>query len=81
MTDDPLASLSFEDALKRLETIVQNLEGGSASLEEADDHFERQWARLPARLRHLTDPDAHPVQVSERMRRPAEAIDARNEEL
>ena len=30
-----LASLSFEDALKRLETIVQKLEGGEASLEDS----------------------------------------------
>ena len=35
MNDDPLATLSFEDALKRLETIVQKLEGGAVSLEES----------------------------------------------
>ena len=31
----PLAALSFEDALKRLEAIVQRLEGGEASLEDS----------------------------------------------
>lgn len=30
-----LAALSFEDALKRLETIVQKLESGDASLEDS----------------------------------------------
>ena len=31
----PLEALSFEDALKRLEAIVQRLEGGEASLEDS----------------------------------------------
>jgi exodeoxyribonuclease VII small subunit len=39
MSEDPrpdaLAALSFEDALKRLETIVHQLESGSASLEDS----------------------------------------------
>lgn len=36
MTDaTPLEALSFEDALKRLETIVHRLESGEASLEES----------------------------------------------
>jgi len=35
MTDNPVTTLSFEDALKRLETIVQKLEGGAASLEDS----------------------------------------------
>lgn len=32
---DELSTLSFEDALKRLETIVQRLESGDASLDES----------------------------------------------
>ena len=36
MSDDPaIADLSFEDALKRLETIVRRLESGEASLDES----------------------------------------------
>jgi exodeoxyribonuclease VII small subunit len=36
MTDGPdFSALSFEDALRRLETIVQRLESGEASLEES----------------------------------------------
>ena len=36
MSDDPaIEELSFEDALKRLETIVHRLESGEASLDEA----------------------------------------------
>ncbi|WOK36337.1 exodeoxyribonuclease VII small subunit [Sphingomonas sp. C3-2] len=34
-TDAELAELSFEDALKRLETIVSRLESGEASLDES----------------------------------------------
>jgi exodeoxyribonuclease VII small subunit len=34
MSDD-LSALSFEDALKRLETIVHRLESGEASLDES----------------------------------------------
>ena len=34
MADD-LSTLSFEDALKRLETIVQRLESGDATLDES----------------------------------------------
>jgi exodeoxyribonuclease VII small subunit len=36
MTDQPdLAALSFEDALKQLETIVARLESGDAALDES----------------------------------------------
>lgn len=56
MSDDPqIAELSFEDALKRLETIVHRLESGEASLEESielygeGDRLRRQCeARLQA---------------------------------
>lgn len=34
-TDSEIASLSFEDALKRLEEIVNRLERGEAALEES----------------------------------------------
>lgn len=33
--------LSFEDALKELETIVKDLEGGKSRLEDAIDAYER----------------------------------------
>ena len=35
MGDDSIAELSFEDALKRLEAIVQQLESGGVPLEES----------------------------------------------
>jgi exodeoxyribonuclease VII small subunit len=35
MADDPIAELSFEDALKRLEEIVRQLESGDVPLEES----------------------------------------------
>ena len=35
MPDDPIAELSFEDALKRLEEIVRQLESGDVALEQS----------------------------------------------
>jgi exodeoxyribonuclease VII small subunit len=37
---DDLSTLSFEDALKRLEAIVQRLESGDASLDESITLYE-----------------------------------------
>ena len=36
-----IAKLSFEDALKELETIVRELEGGKSKLEDAIKSYER----------------------------------------
>jgi exodeoxyribonuclease VII small subunit len=50
---DPIADLSFEDALRRLEAIVQRLESGDASLEESIDLYgegDRLRAQCEARL-------------------------------
>ncbi len=41
MADDPTASLSFEDALKELETIVRTLEQGAAPLDQSIDLYQR----------------------------------------
>jgi exodeoxyribonuclease VII small subunit len=45
MADAPsptdIAKLGFEDALKQLEDIVRDLEGGKAKLEDAIKHYER----------------------------------------
>ena len=72
MTDDPkIAELSFEDALKRLETIVHRLESSEASLEESielygeGDRLRKQCeARLQAaqaRIEKITlGPDGNP---------------------
>lgn len=38
---DPLENISFEDALKELETIVRRLEEGKTSLDEAIKAYER----------------------------------------
>jgi len=68
MTDDTLATLSFEDALKRLETIVQKLEGGAASLEESialytegqglKAHCDAKLAQASARIEAIQQNDA-----------------------
>lgn len=53
ITDAELAELSFEDALKRLETIVSRLESGEASLDESISLYsegDRLRARCEQRL-------------------------------
>ena len=50
MSDDP-ATLSFEDALKRLEAIVQRLESGDATLDESITLYE-EGAKLRAQCEH-----------------------------
>ncbi|CAN5538899.1 hypothetical protein BH09PSE4_BH09PSE4_14410 [soil metagenome] len=53
METAPIAELSFEDALKRLETIVGRLESGDATLQEAIDLYaegDRLRAQCAARL-------------------------------
>ncbi|HEX6236577.1 MAG TPA: nicotinate phosphoribosyltransferase [Acidimicrobiales bacterium] len=81
LAEEPPPGPGYQPLLEEAMRDGKRTAAGSASLDEANQHFERQWARLPSRIRHLTDPDAHPVQISERMRRLAEEIDARNQEL
>jgi exodeoxyribonuclease VII small subunit len=53
MAQDGINELSFEDALKRLEAIVQRLESGDASLDESIDLYaegDRLRAQCEARL-------------------------------
>lgn len=53
MSQDGITELSFEDALKRLEAIVQRLESGDASLDESIDLYaegDRLRAQCEARL-------------------------------
>lgn len=61
---DPISELSFEDALKRLEEIVQLLEGGQAPLDKAIDLYsegdrlkrqcEARLAAAQARVEQIT---------------------------
>ena len=48
------ASLSFEAAIERLQTIVEELEGGSLSLEESIARYE-EGVKLSKRLTHTLD--------------------------
>ncbi len=50
---DP-ASLSFEEAIERLETIVEELEGGSLSLEDSIARYE-EGVKLSRRLTQTLD--------------------------
>lgn len=72
--DDPIAELSFEDALKRLEAIVARLESGDASLQESIDLYaegdrlksqcETRLTDATARIEAIrTDADGKPVRV------------------
>jgi exodeoxyribonuclease VII small subunit len=54
MADDGIADLSFEDALKRLEAIVQQLESGDVPLEKSIELYgegDRLRAQCEARLK------------------------------
>jgi exodeoxyribonuclease VII small subunit len=48
------AAVSFEDALERLETIVEDLEGGSLTLEESLARYE-EGVKLSRRLTQTLD--------------------------
>jgi exodeoxyribonuclease VII small subunit len=68
MTQPELATLSFEEALKRLETIVHRLESGEASLEDSiglytegqtlKAHCEAKLADATARIEAIQQNDA-----------------------
>ena len=68
MTEAELATLSFEDALKRLEAIVHRLESGEASLEDSISlytegqalkaHCELKLADANARIEAIQQNDA-----------------------
>jgi exodeoxyribonuclease VII small subunit len=73
MTDQPdLSALSFEDALKELETIVAKLESGDAALDESISLYargealraqcEKRLKDAQARIEKITlGPDGAPV--------------------
>jgi len=74
METAPIAELSFEDALNRLEGIVARLESGDASLQEAIDLYaegDRLRAQCAARLDAAQarieaiklDSEGHPARV------------------
>lgn len=63
---DPIAALSFEDALAELEKIVRGLEGGQLKLEEAIGQYER-GAALRRHCEHkLAEADARVQAIVER---------------
>lgn len=49
---------------------------GKNTLSDSNRHFDRQWERLPTRVRRLADPEQHPVGVSQQLRQVAEEFDA-----
>ena len=63
MVED-LTALSFEDALKRLETIVQRLESGDASLDESITLYTEGDALRTQCERRLKDAQARIEKIS-----------------
>lgn len=74
MADDGITELSFEDALKRLEAIVQRLESGDATLDESIELYaegdrlraqcEARLASAQARIEKITlGPDGKPART------------------
>ena len=78
-----LSQLSFEDALKRLETIVHRLESGEASLEDSiglytdgqtlKAHCEAKLADATARIEAIQQNDAGQAIGTRPFDRPADA--------
>ena len=62
--NEPSNSLSFEDALGKLETIVQSLEEGKVGLEESLALYEQGAALLKQGHQLLTDAEHRIEQVS-----------------
>ena len=58
-----LGELSFEEALGRLEEIVEGLEGGQLALEEALERFEEGMALRAECLKRLQDAEVRIEQV------------------
>lgn len=48
---------------------------GRRSLTDANRHFDHQWARLPDRLRHLSEPAAHELEISLPLRQLADRLE------
>ena len=76
INDENLAAISFEDALRELETIVTSLESGDVSLDDAIAAFERgtalkahcqarlEEARMKVEQIKLPADDTRPIEAS-----------------
>jgi len=62
--NDDLTTLSFEDALKRLETIVQQLESGDASLDKSIELYTEGETLRTQCERRLKDAQARIEKIS-----------------
>ena len=62
-TQPDLSDLSFEEALRRLEAIVEDLEGGQMALEEALARFEEGMRLRGECLQRLKDAETKIEQV------------------
>lgn len=81
LADEPAPGPGYRPLLEEVARDGRRTAAGQRTLDDANAHFEQQWATLPRRLRHLTEPDRHPVDVSSRMTSLAAEVDARNEEV
>ena len=59
MTKSKKETLSFEDAFQQLESIVQNLEKGELTLEEAMQAFEKGMELVNICMTKLNDAESH----------------------
>lgn len=81
LADEPAPGPGYEPLLVEVMRDGERTAAGSFGLDALHEEFERRWPDVPAPLRHLTEPAAHPVRVSERMQRLAAEVDARNERI
>jgi nicotinate phosphoribosyltransferase len=75
IADEPPPGPGYQPLLEEHMRDGQRTRAGRRGLDDANAHFEQQWTQLPDRLRHLTEPDHHPVHISEPMQQLADQID------
>jgi len=65
MTDKPVAEMSFEEAMKALEVVVQRLESGDAPLEESITLYEQGAALKKHCEKKLQDAELKVAQITQ----------------
>ena len=64
MTDAPLSEMSFEDAMKELETVVNRLESGDVPLEDSIKLYERGAALKAHCQKKLAEAEEKVAQIT-----------------
>jgi nicotinate phosphoribosyltransferase len=75
LADEPAPDAEDRPLLAEVMREGRRTEPGGRTLREANQHFEQEWAVLPARLKDLDAAPEHPLTVSSRLRQLASDLD------